>query len=455
MFKEEYRTAAVLITVFFVAATMVAATGTAAGQTAEAPDCSTVNYSGEGTATNPYEVSDIEQLQCIKDQGLDANYRLVSDIDASETSEWNDGAGFEPLGRVRDAFTGTFSGADNTVANLTVNTPNEDRVGLFGAVGSNGTVDDVNLDGLDVKGEEEVGGLIGSNSGTVSESSTSGKVNGSESVGGLVGHNGGGSITDSSASAELAGFEGVGGLVGDINEGSGVERSYATGTVEGSFSAGGLVGDNSGNVTASYANGDVNGPSIDAARFTGSERLGGLVGYNSGTVTESYAMGSVKGEREVGGLVGQNGGGSIKRSYATGVVRGSDGVGGLIGFNSFGLGTVTHSYWDTETTGQPNSGEDNALRTEEIPDSGGTGATGLTTSEMTGDEAPDNMTGFDFEETWQTTDEYPRLAWQVEEDEDSKEDGDASTGSERLPGFTVVTALITLLTVAVVLLRRS
>jgi hypothetical protein len=73
--------------------------------------------------------------------------------------------------------------------------------------------------------------------------------------------------------------------------------------------------------------------------------------------------------------------------------------GGLvIGSNG---GDVTNSYWDINTTGQESSA----------------GGTGLTTSEMTGSAARENMEGFHFGETWRTTEEYPRLAWQAEEDE--------------------------------------
>ena len=44
---------------------VVAGTGGAAAQMSEAPDCSTVEYDGEGTEADPYEVEDVDQLQCI------------------------------------------------------------------------------------------------------------------------------------------------------------------------------------------------------------------------------------------------------------------------------------------------------------------------------------------------------------------------------------------------------
>src|SRR5439155_2662926 len=57
----------------------------------------------------------------------------------------------------------------------------------------------------------------------------------------------------------------------------------------------------------------------------------------------------------------------VDSSYATGAVSGSSNVGGLVGVNS--LGTVTNSYWDTQTSGRATS-------------AGGAGATGLTTAAL-------------------------------------------------------------------------
>jgi len=58
-------------------------------------------------------------------------------------------------------------------------------------------------------------------------------------------------------------------------------------------------------------------------------------------------------------------------------------------------GDVINSYWDVESTGQGQRDSDEG--------------TGLTTSEMTGDNAETNMVGFDFNDTWNTTDMYPIL----------------------------------------------
>jgi hypothetical protein len=121
---------------------------------------------------------------------------------------------------------------------------------------------------------------------------------------------------------------------------------------------------------------------------------GGLVGWNqqNGTVTESYATAAATATEPdtgtAGGLVGYNQG-SVDRSYATGAVDGTGDVGGLVGLNDDNnYGTVDSSYWDTDSTGQSGSGA----------------VTGLTTAEMQGGEADDNMSGLGFPAVWATVD---------------------------------------------------
>ena len=224
---------------------------------------------------------------------LSGRYVLGANIDASSTSSWNNGAGFNPIGGISVFFSGSFDGLGHTISGLTVYRPTASGVGLFGY--SSGTVSGVGLVGGSFTGNNLVGALVGDHSGSISD-------------------------------------------------------SYATATVSGAGNnIGGLVGQNSvsGSISESYATGAVS---------LGLNSTGGLVGYNNGTISNSYATGSVTGDSTgyySGGLVGQNYG-SISKSYATGAVGSvSFGVGGLVGYH-YG-GTVSDSYWDTETTGQSTS----------------------------------------------------------------------------------------------------
>ena len=109
--------------------------------------------------------------------------------------------------------------------------------------------------------------------------------------------------------------------------------------------------------------------------FSGEGNVGGLVGRNWRTIMDSYATSSVRGSFSVGGLVGVNGG-IITNSYATGSVSGEDNVGGLVGFDD--EGTITNSYWDTDTSGIETSAGGTSKTTVELQSP--TEATGIYSS---------------------------------------------------------------------------
>jgi hypothetical protein len=439
---------------------------------ADSPNCSNVGYAGSGNTGDPYKVTTVDELQCIRTNHSDADslsdalnddYELVNDIDASGTSSWNGGDGFEPIYNGSHNFRGTFDGNGYTVTGLTIDRRSTSKVGLFGEVKSESSIENVGLEDVDVTGRGVVGGLVGYNLGTVDGSYVTGSVSSSiTDVGGLVGGNHG-TVTGSYATVNVSGGSGdVGGLLG-YNDGDGsVTESYATGNVSGSFKkVGGLIGDNFGTVKYSYATGNVSGShnqvgglvgkndantatvkysyatgdvsssddrvggligynqdgTVDASNATGnvsgSEYVGGLVGFNDdGTVNRSYATGDVSGSDSiVGGLVGRNrnefDNGTVKYSYATGVVSGPQEVGGLVGFND---DTVTGSYATGNVSGSSDVGglvginfgavDSSYWDTETTEQSTSEGGLGLNTSEMVGTAAVGNMTDFEFTNIW-------------------------------------------------------
>ena len=368
---------------------------------------------GSGTRDDPYLVFDVLDLQNLS-QRLGAHYALAGDIDASATVTWNEGAGFKPLGFFLAQFSGSLDGRGYNITGLYINRTDEENASLFGVMGYGGTVRDMRLLDVDITGYEDVGGFAGhSYNGRILNSSVYGSVRGEKNVGGLVGRNEG-IINNSYSSADITGRNSVGGLVGRNSGGGVVENSYAIGDVEGDNNIGGLVGINMhGHVSRSYATGNVEGDS----------KVGGLVGTNMvGTIYKSYAAGNVEAETMmVGGLVGDNWVGDVLRSYARGEVTGGAWAGGLVGhnsgtisnsysvgavnagwFNAGGLvggedgGTVSHSFWDTETSGRSRS----------------SGGTGKTTAEMKTQSTFDPP--WDFEKVWWMTEDvtYPQLRWQ-------------------------------------------
>ncbi|MEX2437326.1 MAG: GLUG motif-containing protein [Candidatus Paceibacterota bacterium] len=170
-------------------------------------------------------------------------------------------------------------------------------------------------------------------------------MTGDSHSGGLIGENGG-NVTDSYAEGDVtADGSRVGGLIGE-NSGN-VTDSYAEGdvTADGG-SVGGLIGGNSSSdITGSYATGDVN---------SNGGRAGGLIGGNSGDVINSHAKGDVNsGGSSVGGLIGFNTIGKVTYSYAKGDVNSDGGsVGGLIGDNYKGYNvTDSHATGHVTTNG--------------------------------------------------------------------------------------------------------
>ena len=158
------------------------------------------------------------------------------------------------------------------------------------------------------------------------------EVHGGDRVGGLMGQNNG-IITSSYATGTVMGADYVGGLVGGTI--GTVTSSYATATVEGSYWVGGLIGIIvSGDLISSYAAGAV----------IGVNNVGGLVGESAiGSITATYATGDVVGDSYVGGLMGRTFSSSITASYATGDVAGNSDVGGLVGDHQTGL--IEASYY--------------------------------------------------------------------------------------------------------------
>lgn len=136
-------------------------------------------------------------------------------------------------------------------------------------------------------------------------------------IGSLTGTSGGGgqnTLTNCYYSGDVSGHQYVGGIAGTIYD-TNISKCYSTGTVSGSGYAGGFAGD------------------IEDA-------------------SDCYSRSTVYGGSHAGGFAAYFYG-IIDNCYSTGAVSGSGAVGGLIGENS--SGTITDSFWDTETSGTETS----------------------------------------------------------------------------------------------------
>ena len=159
---------------------------------------------------------------------------------------------------------------------------------------------------------------------------------------------------------------------------------------------GGLVGQNTAQITKCFALGTV----------SGSDQVGGLVGRAYGNINNSYARGSVSGSSYVGGLAGWVGNSSpvvtlVDRCYSTGSASGTSYAYGLAGYldQGFPAGTISNCLWDTTTSGQ----------------SGSYGGQGLPTSQMQTITPYQLWYNWDFTTVWAICEgtNYPRLRWQI------------------------------------------
>ncbi|MFA7123514.1 MAG: GLUG motif-containing protein [Candidatus Delongbacteria bacterium] len=255
---------------------------------------------GGGTLGNPYVVSNLGNLYWITldTERWDKSYIQDAWINASETSEWNNGKGWPSIGNITAKFTGSYDGGNFAIDGLVIKRTSESYIGFFGYV-ENGTLNNILLTNIEVVGSSTY----------------------------------------------------TGGLAGALFSSSEVNNCCCTGSVSSSWYVGGLVGKSESSViTKSFTKGSVEGYTL----------TGGLVGWNmTSEINDSFSQSSVIGKYhetngQIGGLVGRhNAGAVINNCYSTGKVTGFENVGGFIG--TVDDGDVENSYWDTETSGMTTS----------------------------------------------------------------------------------------------------
>lgn len=373
-----------------------------------------VGYSGgSGTKADPYQISMASDWQLLSSDSnnLDKYFLLTSDIDMNSIA-------ICPVGDSNDSFAGVLDGNGHTIYNLNIVASNAvEGLGLFGRIGSQGQVLNLGLENISVNSlgdisSSKVGGICGINLGTIENSWVTGSVGGvgDSYVGGICGENIGGVISNCGVSGTIQGSYGIGGLVGFSHGqslGGGLvgylgrlQNNFMTGSVVGaSDKIGGLVGINNSNIFSCYAECSVQG----------NDQVGGLIGcHDISSVHDCYAVGSVSGNKCVGGLIGLSGldfAPQIYNCYASGLVVGKIDTGGLVGQNVHGY--IARSFWDTQTTGQLISA----------------GGVGKTTDQMQTMSTFIDV-GWDFEKpTWYFGGQaYPRLAKSADVNNDHQVD---------------------------------
>ena len=272
-----------------------------------------VNGSTEGIQQN-------KSAKAVLTADITVNTGNVANCNGTKATGWTD---WTPIGNSNNQYTGTFDGQGHTISGLYLNT-STGYVGLFGTVGSGGSVSNVGVVDSYFKGTNNVSGVCGyNNGGTITNCYNTGNVSGSSCVGGVCGYNDGGTI----------------------------ENCYNTGTVSGSRLVGGVCGynyapsDRTATITNCYNTGAVSGTGPYVGGVCGANNVyrssNGIV-----TITNCYNTGAVSGTGTyVGGVCGQNnaynssnGTAKITNCYNTGNVTATgtdnDYVGGVCGENS-------------------------------------------------------------------------------------------------------------------------
>ena len=283
----------------------------AAAQTPEQPE-------GAGNAASPYQIKSVGNLlwmsmNTFSSQG--AYYEIAADIDASETSSWYGGQGFQPIGSESSHFCGKIIGNNHTVSNLSINRAMSPHVGLLGFV-EGGSIENLNLKNCTISGQMYAGILAGYMNGS---SVTGCKVSGKVSCYGNY----------------------AGGIVGQAYR-TPISKSCADQiSVYAANYAGGIVGENLTESSLSYCY------SIGSVANNNGTYAGGLTGWSHEKISVCYSRTTVSGSDRVGGLAGQSSN-PIDQCYAAGNVYGQSNAGGLAGYS----GTdITNSYWDKQLSG--------------------------------------------------------------------------------------------------------
>jgi hypothetical protein len=330
--------------------------------------------------------------------GVDKKYIQLANI---SLSAYQAGAGWTPI----SVFSGTYDGNGFNILDLKINTNANIHVGLFGEL--TGTVRNVFLLGIDIKytgtGAYYVGGICGfANGGAISRCYITGAAFGYRFIGGCFGYNDSSNINSvfcgvNVSSTQTAASSVIGGLGGGTINDLLIDDCVATGNVSFARSAGGgflgSLGSDAvrmGTIRRCASFGSV---TLISAYNISYNQTAGFLAANNGFIYDCYTwINCYSINNRNGGFVAINRQ-DITNCYSKGVVgsSGNPNEGGFCGEN---LGTITNSYWDTQTSGYAASN----------------GGTGKTTAQMQGLPDAGIYVGWDVN-LWEflPTNDYPYL----------------------------------------------
>ncbi len=339
---------------------------------------------GNGSETNPYQIVTLDNLLWLSTTVTPGHTYIIqiSDIDASETENWNNGEGFIPIGPRGNFFEGNYNGLGHTISNLYISRGSKDYQGLFGTT-VNSVIENLTITDFYIYGKDYVGGLIGFGFTTkiinctceniflqgknkiggmagkmyvydtiyghpsITNSNCTGVsiVSTQDCIGGLIGSCGNTKINNCKTVLNIKSYgDCVGGLIGECSTSSTISNCSSIVEIDAEQCVGGLVGrlDFAAIIKNCFTNGNI----------IAERRIGGLVGYNlyNTQISNCYSTCDVSCSIALsGGFVGSsNSNCIISNCYSTGTVLGSM-SGGFAGeWNS----VCENNFWDMETSGK-------------------------------------------------------------------------------------------------------
>lgn len=314
--------------------------------------------SGSGTLASPWMICNVAHLNAIRTQANGKYYKMGENIDLASVT-------FAPLysnnSTINIEFQGIFNGDNYVVSNWTYNNSvSTTPVGFFG-IANYSTITNFGLINATVTGKAAVGILAGavgrniSNAGcycgttTVTGNFATGTVVGTDSVGGLVGRESG-TFANNLVIATVTGVVNVGGAIGykwnglsNIEFSGSVTASAAGNTA---CNAGGIVGANYG---AGYTySGMKTAGTVTCTDSSANHaaNTGGFIGFSDNSrvdASENRADVTSAGSRVTGIIGGANNNLIITNTKNYGNIIGYDQVAGFIGYDSFGNNQFTDS----------------------------------------------------------------------------------------------------------------
>ena len=291
---------------------------------------------GDGSSSNPYQITTIEDLWDIRDNP-DVNYTLMNDLDFESNSSYSNpahktgnitGSGWLPIGAYSWELTGSFNGNNHTISNLFIHRNTDGVLGLFWVL--NGSCSNLIMVDTEIQGADFLGTLAGSIEGTVFNVHV---IN---------------STINSTIAKTSGGFVGMGNTQSHIHNCSSIGGNV-NGLSDWYSDLGGFIGLSYGLIETCYTTTNVTTLGNASGGFAGSI----VVGSN---VTNCYAMGNVSGWSSGGFVAYTEQNTNITNCYSTGNVTGLT----TSGFCLNNTGTITNCFFDNETSGHTASYPNNA-----------------------------------------------------------------------------------------------